>query len=548
MSESALIMKPSLLPALRTTFISMMPRNKKLSSDYSPIWPWVYANVLMIEGAGTITRNEKVISHIYVANRRIFVSGKGYDRWGTLLCDNKKIELPLVESSLYLLAQAICLFSTNSSITSDDSCIGKALSVLAEKMGITQQDIKSLKKIDEISLDSINSFALRYESKGKILVFITGSPEDIAQRSVWNDRHTHYVHELQNQGLQTLAFAYKECDLIDGSNLNALRDFNVLGICGIEDAIRPEVIPAIKRARKAGFQVVMTTPLPPRTAIAIAKQVGLYNEGDEVLDGLELDGTPAELLQEHILHVTIYSTFKKVQKNRILKAFYVRGLIVSDTEGTLGLGTILKRIEEGRHLIKVAQRLTLFFMTLLITQLLIGIVIAMAAFSGPTIFPPICVEYLAWFNLMSLFFMVILANAKKESSILFEDRWQQKWSDIGLRMLKISILGNTLSIVCATITTTLLFAPYNKQLASTMSFVVLNMLMAGHAWNCRITSRSSGRNKSLILALFLGGIGLGVLVEMTLPLNPYQWIFALGITMLYLLGQRVLRLGRGVQD
>ncbi|MCA1665261.1 MAG: HAD-IC family P-type ATPase, partial [Myxococcales bacterium] len=104
-----------------------------------------------------------------------------------------------------------------------------------------------------------------------------------------------------------------------------------IGLIGIVDPPRPEVAAAIDEARKAGIRTVMITGDHPVTARAIAEEIGLWEEGDEIVTGNELDRLDQQKLEERIHNVRIVARATAEHKLRIVSALKARGFICAMT-------------------------------------------------------------------------------------------------------------------------------------------------------------------------------------------------------------------------
>ncbi len=104
-----------------------------------------------------------------------------------------------------------------------------------------------------------------------------------------------------------------------------------IGLVGIVDPPRPEVTAAIDEARKAGIRTVMITGDHPATARAIADEIGLWEEGDELVTGAELDHLDQQKLEERIDKVRVVARATAEHKLRIVDALKARGFICAMT-------------------------------------------------------------------------------------------------------------------------------------------------------------------------------------------------------------------------
>src|SRR6185295_15758240 len=109
------------------------------------------------------------------------------------------------------------------------------------------------------------------------------------------------------------------------------QQLTLLGLVAIVDPPRAEVPAAIQEARNAGIRTVMITGDHPATARAIAGEIGLWHEGDELLTGTELDGLDQQALEERVDRVRVVARATAEHKLRIVQALKARGLLCAMT-------------------------------------------------------------------------------------------------------------------------------------------------------------------------------------------------------------------------
>lgn len=116
-----------------------------------------------------------------------------------------------------------------------------------------------------------------------------------------------------------LAFAYKESE--GPLTIESEENLIFLGLIAMMDPPRPEAIQAVADAKRAGIRTVMITGDHKITARAIAKQLGIYQEGDLAVTGRELDAMSEKELQEKLEKICVYARVSPEHKIRIVKAW-----------------------------------------------------------------------------------------------------------------------------------------------------------------------------------------------------------------------------------
>lgn len=586
---------PVVLTLVLVTGVYRMAKQKVLVKNMQAVEGLGHAQVIVIDKTGTLTRNEMIVTHLFVDEQVVTISGKGYYPEGSLFSNGKQLVVQ-PESDLYLLAQGLRLINSSTitfvhqrgtfDIKGDPT--EAALYVAAQKIPINEQTLMHYKKIYEIPFDSEYRYhAGFYEYKGTGIAFVAGSPEAIKLRAQKTFPDT-VMQQFFQEGLRLVAVATKRFDLkkIEHNNehdellfYRKVIDSELvpLALCGIEDSIRSQASTMVSKARKAGLHIIMATGDHQRTALAIAKQVGIYKEGDEAIDGPELQAMSNEQLSEVIKHATVFSRVIPDQKLRIIEALHKHGLTVAMTGDGINdapslvaadigiamgsIGTeiaksasdiillddsfvnIINAIEEGRHIIYTLRRVILYFFSTNCAEILILFFTFLMSLFNPKIslIFPLTAAQILWLNLITDGFLdTALAMEKKEQGLLYQEQWtakkQLKLIDAGLFW---HMIWAAVPMALGSLVVFLLYRPYNIDLARTMTLVTLGMFQWFNAWNCRSITLSMGQlgflsNKWLILAtMVVASLQLLLLhvpflqsIFGTMPLNIYQWVFA----------------------
>ncbi|MEM3922254.1 MAG: cation-translocating P-type ATPase, partial [Nitrososphaerota archaeon] len=125
------------------------------------------------------------------------------------------------------------------------------------------------------------------------------------------------------------------------------RDMVFLGIMGMIDPPREEAIEAVKICKKVGIKPVMITGDHKLTAIAIAREMGIYEDGDLVLTGEELEKMSEEELEKMVDRVTVYARVSPMHKLKIVRAWKRRGEIVAMTGDGVNDAPAVKQADIG---------------------------------------------------------------------------------------------------------------------------------------------------------------------------------------------------------
>jgi P-type Ca2+ transporter type 2C len=158
--------------------------------------------------------------------------------------------------------------------------------------------------------------------------------------------------EMAANGLRVLGIGYRLLDEIPpevlAGNADALEDNLVLvGMIGMIDPARPEVRDAVQICKEAGIQVKMITGDHPATATAIARELGIANENDRAITGVELNRMGDQELRDVLRDVPVFARVAPEHKLRIVQALQANGEIAAMTGDGVNDAPALKQAEIG---------------------------------------------------------------------------------------------------------------------------------------------------------------------------------------------------------
>jgi sodium/potassium-transporting ATPase subunit alpha len=164
------------------------------------------------------------------------------------------------------------------------------------------------------------------------------------------DRAVSLYHSMMDEGLRVLAFAYRE--VVDGEDITSMEDVErnmvFLGLIGLEDPPRLEVPEAIKKCREAGIRVIMITGDGSRTALAIAKEIGLVKGNATIVEGSDfLRMSDNELRTVLSKEEVIFSRMTPKHKLRVVNILKEEGERVAVTGDGVNDAPALKRADIG---------------------------------------------------------------------------------------------------------------------------------------------------------------------------------------------------------
>lgn len=189
------------------------------------------------------------------------------------------------------------------------------------------------------------------EIDGKITVIVKGAFDMLTPRCVSGDieKAKKITEEMSGEALRVLAVAYKIIDKVpeDMTSTALENGLTFMGILGMIDPPRPEAKEAVALCRKAGIKPVMITGDHVITASAIAKALGIMEDGDMAITGAELDAMSDEELDAKITQISVYARVSPENKIRIVKAWQKKGQVVSMTGDGVNDAPALKAADIG---------------------------------------------------------------------------------------------------------------------------------------------------------------------------------------------------------
>ncbi|MBI4779484.1 HAD-IC family P-type ATPase, partial [Candidatus Falkowbacteria bacterium] len=310
------------------------------------------ARVIAVDKTGTITNNEMVVQKIYLPGKLFEVGGSGYEPKGEIKFEGKAVCLPNHPELLF--AGRVAVFCSNAHIMLDENS-GKwsvsgdpteaAMNVFGQKIGFSKDHLENE---SPLIADRPFDYKLKYHAtahklEGKKFLAVAGAPEEILKicQKIWRgDRSFSLTGEekkelesiflsMSKNGMRVVALA---ADPEAGDILkDEIGDLTFIGFLGMRDSLREGVAEAIKKIISANIKVVMITGDHKNTALAIAKEAGIYRSGEVVLTGQEIDSLTDKDLLEKISISSIFARVTPDHKLRIIKAYKARGEIIAMT-------------------------------------------------------------------------------------------------------------------------------------------------------------------------------------------------------------------------
>lgn len=228
-----------------------------------------------------------------------------------------------------------------------------AIVLAAHRNGMPKDELnRQFPRLAEIPFDSDRKLMTTVNQiDGKNIVIVKGAFDMMASRCVAGDiEAARAVNDTMSaDALRVLAVAYKEIDSVpDMPTSDELENgLTLLGLVGMIDPPRPEAKAAVATCRKAGIKPVMITGDHVVTASAIARELGILQEGDHAITGAELDAMSDSELDKKVDRISVYARVSPENKIRIVKAWQRKGQVVSMTGDGVNDAPALKAADIG---------------------------------------------------------------------------------------------------------------------------------------------------------------------------------------------------------
>ncbi len=320
-------------------------------------------NVICSDKTGTLTRNEMTAKTVVTAEKEYTVEGSGYEPEGKIQIDDKEVN-PGEDKVLHRLLQTIRC-SNNSEIEQNDegewTLTGTptegALLTLSYKGGM--KDFKP-KRLDQVPFESEHKYSASLNKvDDDVFIFVTGAPERLIDmcdkqftaegkkkidKKYWEKK----MEEVAAKGQRMLAAAFEKADSsrseVEKEDVEKNKTF--LGLIGIIDPPREDIIKSIEKCKNAGVNVKMITGDHAITAKAIGKQIGI-GDGEKAKSGKDLEELSDEEMREVVKEYDVYARTSPEHKLRLVKALQENNKLVAMTGDGVNDAPALKKANIG---------------------------------------------------------------------------------------------------------------------------------------------------------------------------------------------------------
>jgi Ca2+-transporting ATPase len=591
---------PEGLPAVVTIVLAMgvtrMSRRRAVIRRLPAVETLGTVNVICSDKTGTLTKNEMTVTHIYTGGEMFNITGIGYKPDGVFTDSGGEKILPLTDNNLQLMlmggllgSDALLAEKEHGWEVVGDPTEG-ALVVAAAKSGLRKADLEQeYPRLAEIPFDSGRKMMTTFYEVGEgICSFTKGAPDLLAARCAKIVNRCGEVEALNPQerkrlldvnsklasaGERVLALAVRRWPQLPENPQpeQAETEMTFVGFFSMIDPARPEVKDAVETSRRAGIRTMMITGDHPDTALAIAKELNIRQEGEQTFTGAQLREMKDEELRQAVNKAAVFARVSPEDKLRIVKALKSHNQVVAmtgdgvndapalkraDIGVSMGItgtevakeasdmvlmddnyATIVGAVNEGRTIYSNIRKSIHYLLSCNIGEI-VTIFTAILLGQGS----PLTAIQILWLNLVTDGLPALALGVEPPENGVMEQPPRKPDEGVLAGGMGANILWQGALIGLTALVVYLLALRWGRSLAEahTMTFAAMSLLQLVHSFNARSRNQSLftigvGSNRSLIYA-FLASASLQAVVIFvpflrgffdTVMLRPLDWALVL---------------------
>lgn len=328
--------------------------------------------VICSDKTGTLTQNQMTVVKVLAGTNVFTVTGNGYqplgeflsEKTGTAANTTKDLEQLLLGAALCNDAQLKQAPDTQLWSIIGDPTEGALLTAAAKSEKI-KEIVGSYPRIAEIPFDSDRKMMTTFHAANsqECIAFTKGAPDMLLKSC------THILHEsiarplseedrtmiqktnqaMSSQALRVLAVACRSFAVLpkNPNPPDVEKEMTFVGLLGMIDPARPEAKEAVNLCLSAGIRPVMITGDHPVTAFAIARDLGIAGNENQVLAGQEINQLPKDQLRDRVKSTTVFARVSPEHKMSIINALQANGEIVAMTGDGVNDAPALKKAHIG---------------------------------------------------------------------------------------------------------------------------------------------------------------------------------------------------------
>ena len=565
---------PEGLPAIVTIMLSIgvtkMAKRNSIIRKLPAVETLGSSNVICSDKTGTLTQNKMKVVEVKSKNPKFIIT------MATLCTD---CEITVENNQKKVIGEP-----------TEKAIVEEGLHIGCNK----KETEKIFQRINEIPFDSNRKMMTTIHRIGsKYRIICKGAPDvllDKCTKEVLEIRDSQDIkvktldklkiknenEQMAHKALRVIAVAFKDVtelpSKIDSSTIE--NNLTFVGLIGMIDPPREGVKEAVKTCKTAGIKTVMITGDHLETAKAIAKDLGILNNGEKAITGQELDKMTQEQLEKNIKEYSVFARVTPEHKVRIVKAWQRNGAVVAMTgdgvndspalkNANIGIAmgkngtdvaknaadiiltddnfvTIVEAVKQGRNIYDNIKKAVHFLLSTNIGEIVtifVGLILGLKS--------PLLAIQLLWINLVTDSLPAIaLGLEKPEKDIMQRKPIDSKKGIFANGLWNKIILEGTMIGVLTLVTFSIGNKYYTLEVARTMAFLSIGFLELIHSINVKneksIFETGLFENKYLVGSFVLGIFVQAIVVVVpafakvfeVVPLSLTQWIITIAISIL----------------
>ena len=476
--------------------------------------------IICSDKTGTLTQNKMTVVDHYCADQELLA------RAMALCCDAELEQSEAVgePTECALVNYAASLKLLKPELKKAYPRIGEAPFDSGRKMMSTVHQHQEITQYTKGAPDEVLRVCTSYIENGKIQPMTDQKRSEILKDN----------KRMADKALRVLAAAFRTHTAVPVEYTpEALeKELVFIGLTGMIDPVRPEVIDAIKECRSAGIRPVMITGDHRDTAIAIASQIGIINDPKQAITGAQLNDISDEVLQATIENYGVYARVQPEHKVRIVNVWKKKGMITAMTgdgvndapsikSADIGVGmgitgtdvtknvadmvladdnfaTIVSAVEEGRRIYDNIRKAIQFLLSSNLSEVLS---IFTATLLGFTIMKPV---HILWINLITDCFPALALGMEKGEKDLMQRKPRSSKDGIFSGGVGVDVAYQGLMVTIVTLAAYYIghymesgkWEFVNSPDGMTMAFLTMSMAEIFHSFNMRSQRGSLFRMKT----------------------------------------------------
>ena len=527
-----------------------LAKENAIMKDINAVETLGSVSIIASDKTGTLTQNKMTVENVYINGKLLNPADINLeDKAGKLIIDTMVL--------------------TNDSFINGDQKVGDptelALVELGRKYSIIEQDLREkYPRISELPFDSVRkSMSTLQIIDNEKLMLTKGATDELLKKcsSILVDGQVRDITEedkkqileqnnnFAEEGLRVLGYAFKK-DASDELTFDDENNLTFVGLTSMIDPPREESKDAVEKAIRAGIKPIMITGDHAVTARSIARKIGIFQDGDMVVDGLTLENMTDEELARDLEKISVYARVAPEHKIRIVNAWQAKGKVVgmsgdgvndapalkqADIGIAMGItgsevskdaadmiltddnfATIVKAVTVGRNIFTNIKNAIKYLLTGNTGAIFVVIATTLLAFFDSKFVVPFAAIQLLFINLVTDSLPAIAIGTEKGTDDVLKQKPRDPNEPILTRETFTSVLIEAALIAVAVFVGYYIGIETGEGYATTFAFLILCLARLFNGFSCRsdqpLTKIGVFSNKNTVYAFLIGITLVGIIV------------------------------------